>query len=211
MIINRRFFLNCTLVAASSLLTNRYALSAPVDASAPGIVPALKQPSSLTCWATVATMMYSWKNNQSVDIPTALAAIGDTYLSMFRQNKALSGADKPGFLLSASLKAEAPQNYTIDGWANLINQFGPLWVTTNEGTLSSGCGTDQQFAVHARVLTGIFGDGTPDGTSMVVMDPGDGQQHTETVSTFVQKFEDVARIDQCSDTNADLRPQVVHY
>jgi hypothetical protein len=209
--ISRRSAINLALAAI--VFPYRSALASPVDARSSGIVPPLQQPGSMTCWATVATMMYSWKNNQSVDIDTALSAIGQTYLNLFRTNQGLSAGDKPGFLLAAGLKAEGPQNYTAEGWAGLIQNYGPLWVTTNEGALSANVGCDMtQFAIHARILTAIFGDGTPMGTSVVVVDPADGSVHTdETLLTFVQKFEDVARIDQCGDSNADLRPQVVHY
>jgi Papain-like cysteine protease AvrRpt2 len=174
-----------------------------IDARAAGTIPTLKQPTSLTCWATVATMLYSWKHNRSDSIPSTLGAIGKTYLEMFRKNQALSPSDKPGFLLSMGLKAEAPQNYTAGGWAALIRQHGPLWITTNEGTQSN-------FSIHARVMSAIFGDGSPSGTTIVVYDPADGQVHTETLGVFAKKFEDVARGD-LGGGMGDLRPQVVHY
>jgi hypothetical protein len=76
-------------------------------------------------------------------------------------------------------------------------------VTTDEG--SSG----KNFAVHARVLTAIKGDGTPNGTQFTIVDPADGKVHTETVTQFVKKFEQVAKDDM--GVGAELRPQVVHY
>jgi hypothetical protein len=176
--------------------------TALVDARAPGTIPALKQPTNMTCWATVATMMYSWKNNRRESIESALRTIGATYLDMFRRNQGMSGADKPGFLLTMGLKAEAPQNYTAEGWASLIRRHGPLWVTTNEGT-------QNRFSIHARVMSAIFGDSSANGTTVVLYDPADGQVHTETLGLFTRKFEDVARGDLGS--TGDLRPQVVHY
>jgi hypothetical protein len=156
----------------------------------------------MTCWATVATMMHSWKFNRSDMIETALRDIGEMYLRMFQRDAGLSANDKPAFLRAAGLRVEAPQNYTVDGWAGLVRRFGPLWVTTNEGS-------GQMFAIHARIVTAVFGHGTPSGTSMIIVDPADGAVHTEIVADFVKTFEDVARIDLGA--SGDLRPQVVHY
>jgi hypothetical protein len=147
-------------------------------------------------------MMYSWKTSRSETIPSALSKIGNTYLDMFTRNQALSGSDKPGFLFAMGLKAEAPQSYTAQGWAELIRRYGPLWITTNEGT-------QKRFSFHARVMSAIFGDGSSSGTTITVYDPADGQLHTETLGAFVSKFEDVARADLSR--TGDLRPQVVHY
>ena len=143
-----------------------------------GTVPALKQPAgSNTCWATVATMMYSWKNNRSETIESVLDRLGSTYLAKFtnsdRDQQGLDAADKDAFLRAMELKAEAPQNYTAEGWAKLLKQHGPLWVTTNEGSPSTTQEARKQFSIqYARVLTGIFGDGSPDGTTVVVARSG---------------------------------------
>jgi hypothetical protein len=55
----------------------------------------------------------------------------------------------------------------------------------------------------------MFGDGTSDGTDIVIVDPTDGKVHIESLKEFVGKFEDAARIDL--GTSGELRPQVVHY
>ncbi|WP_123691652.1 papain-like cysteine protease family protein [Delftia acidovorans] len=179
-----------------------HADAAPISVTVPGIVPPLKQPTSMTCWATVATMMYSWKKSTSMDIQTVMTAAGPQYLAQFNSNIGLKGSDKPKFLSTLGLKSEAPRNYTIDGWGQLLRQHGPVWVTTDEGT-------NGLFAIHARVLTAVQGDGTANGTSFGIVDPADGLVHTETVAEFVRKFEQVARDDM--GIGADLRPQVVHF
>jgi len=199
---NRRHAIKTAVASAVAFSCMKRANAASVDANASGTVPPLRQPSTMTCWATVATIMYSWKNGQSFTIPTALAHAGANYVTMFNNNQGLSGSDKAGFLTAMGLRAEGPQNFTADGWAHLIAGHGPLWVTTNEGT-------HQNFSIHARVMTAIFGDGTGNGTTVTIVDPADGRVHTESLTTFVQKFEDVARIDLGQ--GADLRPQVVHY
>ncbi len=174
------------------------AIAVPVNEKITGVVPPLRQLKPNGCWATAATMMHSWKKNVSVSVEVALGEIGANYLAIYNRDTGLSGADKPGFILAARLKAEAPQNYTAQGWGTLIRQHGPLWVTTAEG-----------FSIHARVLTAIFGDGTSAGTSLVIIDPADGQTYTEKLLDFDRKFEEVARRDLRR--GADIRPQVVHY
>jgi hypothetical protein len=144
-------------------------------------------------------MLYCWKNNISQDIQTVLATAGADYVTMFLQDQGLTSSAKVSFLGAMGLKAEVPQNYTAQGWAQLITNYGALWVTTSEDT-------GQNFSPHARVLTSIFGDATPDGTTMVIIDPADGQVHTETWSAFAKEFENIAIGD-----GQDSRPQVVHY
>jgi hypothetical protein len=176
------------------------ARAAAIDFKVPGTVPAIQQPSGMTCWATTATIMRSWKTNSSMTIETAMAAAGAGYLAQFKANEGMSGAAKPAFLQAMALKAEGPQNFSIAGWEKLLRTHGPLWVTTNEGS-------GKNFAIHARVITGIDGDGTAEKTFFTIVDPGLGAVVRESVATFIQKFESVARADQAT----DLRPQVVHY
>lgn len=198
--VTRRFAVGGALAVSSIALGVSGVTASPVDQKITGVVPPLRQPKTMACWATAATMMHSWKKNQSISIEAALSEIDPNYLEIFEINKGLISNNKPGFLLSAGLRSEAPQNYTTQGWANLIRRHGPLWVTTAEG---------QNFSIHARVMTAIFGDGTGNGTTVVIIDPADGAVHTEKLSIFDQKFEAVARQDlgNCG----ELRPQVVHY
>src|SRR5262249_17081632 len=49
-----------------------------------------------------------------------------------------------------------------------------------------------QVMIHARVLIGMYGDGTIDGTRMVFIDPADGQRHEKSFLSFQQSFEQVA-------------------
>lgn len=178
----------------------RAARLATISYTVPGTVQPLRQPTSNTCWATVATMMYGWRNNASYDIPYVIGQTGSAYLSKFNNDVGLAGGDKPGFLNRMSLRSEAPMSYSITGWEHLLRQYGPLWVTTAEGA---------GFSIHARIIVGIDGDGTAAGTTFRIVDPGDGQVHTETIATFITKFEAVAKIDLGA--GGDLRPQVVHY
>jgi len=63
--------------------------------------------------------------------------------------------------------------------------------------------------VHARVLIGIGGDGTPDGTILSVIDPADGQVHEETLGVFSARYSNVAIAD--SQAGREFRAQIVHW
>ena len=173
-----------------------------IEFSVTGNVPALTQPTDSTCWATTATMLYSWKHKKSMEISEVMKKAGLKYEAMFLQDKGLPGSLKKEFLEALSLKTEGPQNLSVKGWESLLKKFGPLWVTTNEGDAHS-------FAIHARVITGIAGDGTPNGTKLTIIDPANGSTSKDSIANFVKKFEDVAKIDLGE--GADLRPQVVHF
>jgi hypothetical protein len=165
-------------------------------------VPALTQPSDMTCWATVATMMISWQDSVSYDIPTVMDRAGAIYRSKFDTNKGLRGSEKQPFLDVLNLRSEPPQDYAVVGMQRLIGNYGPLWVTTDESP-------DEHFAIHARIVTGMTGDGSADGTMLTIIDPADGQVHTESYNNFTQKFDRVAFDDM--NTSSDFRVQVVHF
>src|SRR5579871_5231992 len=156
-----------------------------INVTANGIVPVIQQPTDMTCWATAATILNNWKNSQTVDIPTVLSTAGTDYVNMFQNNQGLGGDQKPAFLIAMGLTAEPPMDFSIDGWGQLISTYGPLWVTTNEG--------GQLFSVHARIIKGINGDGNSDSTFVDVVDPGTGSNYTESVTDFMNKFDDIAR------------------
>lgn len=200
--------LAATLISAAVLTAFSYARSkqnlakdlSAIGYDVPGAVDPLRQPTGNVCWATAATIMYSWRNNANFDIATVMDSVGGGYRAKFDADDGLSGADKPDFLRRMVLRSEVPQSYTIAGWEALLRRYGPLWVTTAEGA---------GFSIHARVLIGIRGDGSAAGTSFRIVDPGDGAIHSESVQVFINKFEAVARQDLGA--AGDLRPQIVHY
>ena len=63
----------------------------------------------------------------------------------------------------------------------------------------------ESWAIHARVITAIRGDGTPDNTMLTIVDPAGGRQYRESIATFVPKYEEeVIR-------TGKMRVQVVHW
>ncbi len=159
------------------------ALNRPVNYTVPGIVPVLAQASRMACWATVFTMLESWRRQQSISIETAVGDVGQRWLDLYNANTGLSSANKVDFVTAAGLIAEPPTNFSVEGWENLLRSYGPIWVTTDEAP-------GLRWAIHARIITGISGDGTPQGTSFSIIDPAGGRQYREKISVFVPKYEE---------------------
>ncbi len=169
-----------------------------IDYQIPGTFRDLAQPSGMTCWATVFTMLKSWREQQSMTIETALQTVGQRWADKFKANQGLSGSDKPTFISAAGLVAEPPQSYSMEGWENLLRNYGPIWVTTDEAP-------GKPWAIHARIIIGMHGDGTPAGTRFTIVDPAGGRRYTESIATFIPKYEEeVVR-------TGYMRIQVVHW
>ncbi len=172
-----------------------------ISYTVPGLVAPLRQPSGMVCWATVTTMMISWRRQQSLSIETAIGDIGQTWLQKFRNNQGLAADEKIPFLQAAGFQFEYPQSLSIVGWEQILRQYGPIWVTTDEDP-SVG------FAIHARIMSAIRGDGTPDNTFLTITDPARGNQYQEKFSDFLRKYEDEVRT---SGDNWSGRIQIVHW
>jgi uncharacterized protein YycO len=170
----------------------------PVDYAIPGPIDVMAQPNAMGCWATVFTMMYGWKVQQSMPIEYALGAVGQKWVDMFTAGKGLSSADKTTFLAEAGLVAVAPQSFSVEGWENLLRNYGPIWVTTDEDP-------GPKFSIHARIITAIRGDGTAEGTRIHVIDPGGGREYDETIADFIPKYESEVR------ATGHMRIQIVHW
>ncbi len=190
---------------ASSLRRYRPARAfGAVSYTVPGLIETLQQPSGMTCWATCFTMMMDWYHQRSMSIETALRThAGDKWADMFLADKGLTAADKVPFLNAASptLVAVPPSSHSIEGYCDLLRAYGPLWVTTNEAPVTG-------WAIHARIMVGIDGDGTPAGTFLDIVDPGNGTRYKESFDVFWPKFEDEARR---VTSVKDLRIQIVHF
>ena len=174
-----------------------------IDVSVDGTVGPLRQASAMTCWATVYTMLVNWKNQRSETVESAIAAVGPRWANILAQGatRGLAAAEKVDFLADAGLVALPPQNPMIETWAAMIRDYGPIWVTTDEG----GATATRHF-IHARVLLAMRGDGTPAGTQLTLINPSTGTTITESFERFLEKFEKEA-----GDPRAGLRVQIVHW
>ena len=188
-------------ISYASSLTDTIARSFDaVSYKVPGIVNPIRQPSSMVCWATVTTIMISWKRQQSLSIDTAVGGIGAIYLNKYKNNQGLTADEKIPFLKAAGFLFEYPESLSIGGWERLLRNNGPIWITTAEGT-------DANFGIHARIMTAINGDGTANGTTLTIVDPATGTSYNEKFSDFLVKFEREVRVS----SDWDGRIQIVYW
>jgi N-acetylmuramoyl-L-alanine amidase/uncharacterized protein YycO len=168
----------------------------------PGTVPAIAQPTPNTCWATAATMLMNWRLNQPVprSIEDVCAMAGPQYRAKFANDQGLLRAEKQQFLDQMGFAEEPPGNYQVQGLLDLLRNYGPLWVTTDSSSTTV-------VLTHARVMTGMYGDGGVDDTFVMLIDPSDGQRHQQSFRQFMLSFEQVAK-DVAP--NEPLWIQVVH-
>lgn len=172
-------FTKAGVPATASSLSLSGSLSG-IDYAIPGAFEIIAQPTPNTCWAAVFTMMYCWKNARSTDIPSALSTVGGSFLDMYKHDTPLDNTIAQSLYETAGLIPLTGLNPTIDGWLNLLKKYGPLYVDV---------GYKAGAMTHAIIVTGIAGDGTSGGTSIVYVDPVGGSTITMKFQDFLAKFE----------------------
>jgi hypothetical protein len=126
------------------------------------------QPTDMTCWSAAATMLFG---NQTIGPGDASLSDEGGLLADYENVKKF--ADSHG------LEMHAPQSWSVDGLADLLKSQGPLWVA---GNVPSG---------HAFVIAGMEGDGTPEGTRLIIYDPwppNKGAVRSEVYADWMQKY-----------------------
>jgi len=132
----------------------------------------LAQPNTMACWATVYTMMVSWKRQQSFDIATAVGNVGSKYLTFYQANTGLPPGEFAPFIRAAGMQYQPMANLPISEWKALLSRYGLLWV----GTLAS---TAPHSGLHSRIIEGIVGDVSPQKTTFRIIDPAGGRRYNE--------------------------------
>src|SRR5665213_1051444 len=94
-------------------------LASSLNYQVPGDVTLLKQDGN-TCWANTATMMFNWRNKQSMSVSELMSKAGSVYSTLYRNREPLPAREKPGLLLYLGIKAEGPQSFAADGFDSLL-------------------------------------------------------------------------------------------
>jgi N-acetyl-anhydromuramyl-L-alanine amidase AmpD len=175
----------------------------PVDASAQALaavdahvddVELVPQLTGMSCWAASAAMVVGWRDRVSID-PSAIAS-GSGHWSAYTAG--LNPSDRADLARSWGLVTGAAQDYTVEGFAGLIEAYGPLWVGV---AVPSG---------HAVCVTGVSGDGTADGTTVRYHDPwppGTGAaDQTKSYRQFMTEYDSRMTTDPSGNVNV----QVLH-
>ena len=147
----------------------------------PSISP-VQQPSTMTCWAAVGTMMLSWREGVSQTIEAALDSLGGDWRAKFDANSGLT----PGELhrvphrprahrrASAGLPAVGHRRAAPEPWASVGHQR----QRHRRRPDSPRPHRDR----HPRRRS-------PDGTTVTVVDPATGTTGTETFARFSDLLE----------------------
>ncbi|WP_257140529.1 N-acetylmuramoyl-L-alanine amidase [Burkholderia sp. RF2-non_BP3] len=158
------------------------------------------QPTDMGCWATAASMVLGWRDNQSVD-PALLARC----ISLERQMRdGLAPAEVAGFAAASTLTVEPNACFAPEGFRRLLEANGPIWV-------AEVVRAPVNF-FHAVVVTGMYRSGDAyfvritDPLDRVVGTPGHpgartlppthatGSRYIMTYEDFVSEFEAAAGI-----------------
>lgn len=151
-------------------------------------VQPLRQPSPMSCWATVYAMMKSWKEQKPISVTEAVSQLGAPWDDYYLSEKGLPGGEEKAFVKAIKMRSEPPANYGIEAYVEMLRERGPLWIITGDGISS-----------HARLLIGIYGDWKAVGidaykkTVFEFIDPLTGTHRYESGLEFSENFEKEAR------------------
>ncbi len=142
-------------------------------------VPLVQQLTGMSCWAAAAAMLVGWRD--CVDIDPEEVAAGAGRWEAYRDG--LVPEDVDALARAWSLQIEPPRRYSVQALRELLERAGPLWV----GEASPG--------LHVIVITGMHGDGTPDGTLVRIADPwpvGEGERYSIPFSELARRLDAAA-------------------
>jgi len=162
-----------------------------INYEVPGIIDVVKQPKCMACWATVVYMLYSWKNPECTSIEYAMDALGSDFRKLFDddQDDCQTGGLPPDRMQdladATGMQIEYQQCETPESILQILESYGPIIIIDDENPTP-------KFAIHARIITGIFGDGDASNTELKIIDPGTGTTYFEAFQDFVSKYEAMA-------------------
>lgn len=118
-------------------------------------VELVPQLTDMSCWAAAAAMVVGWRDQISID-PSEIAN-GTGYWAAYHEG--LNPADVSELRDTFNLVSQGPQSYAVDGFLEVLESSGPLWIAASTP------------GAHVVVVTGMYGDGTADGTFVRINDP----------------------------------------
>lgn len=147
-------------------------------------VQLINQPTDMSCWAASGAMVVGWRDRMSLT-PETIASIGGRTTATGLDPKQVGQ-----FANDLGLVAEPPMSWSQEGFRQLLEDNGPLWVASAPAGL------------HAIVVTGLYNDGPQlyvrisDPWDRAVGTPGSPGAYASshaTGSRYIMKWEDFAR------------------
>jgi hypothetical protein len=143
-------------------------------------VPELKMQKKNDCWAVAATMMVSWKEQQSLQVRDVLRRVDPKFQKFYDDDKGIHQVETAEFAKQLGMKTEPPMNYSLEGLLAHLRASGPLAIIVDAGDGNK---------VHEVIVIGAKGDGTGEGTEITYIEPLLGMECFDTFSDFVEQYE----------------------
>jgi hypothetical protein len=151
-------------------------------------VQLVPQQTGRSCWAAGAAMVVGWRDRVSINPDEIARAAG--YWRQYAEG--LEAEDTNLLERVWGLQTEPGQSYSLDGFRRLLDTYGPLWTA---GAVPGA---------HIRVVAGMYGDGSPNGTMVVLYDPWEkgmatfspanrGSVYEESYADYQVKQDELAR------------------
>lgn len=150
-----------------------------------GQVPVIAQPKTMACWATVGTMLMAWNDRVNYSIEGAMDQLGSDFRNIFESNSGLSPNRIEDFANATGMTVEYQRCETPESIAQLLENHGPIIIIDDEDSTIS-------FAIHARIITGVYGNDDGSDTFLNIIDPNQGQVYDESFIDFSNKYEAMA-------------------
>ena len=170
-------------------------------------VQPLRQSSQMSCWATVYTMMKSWKDQNKLSVTTIIAELGDPWTDYYLTEQGLPPGKERAFVEVVGMKSTPPANYNMSAYVDMLKNHGPLWLIMRRNISS-----------HALLLVGIYGNPEAEGikayeeTTFEYIDPWTGTYTCETGLETMNRFESEARWIVDNNLNhIDFRDQILYF
>lgn len=120
-------------------------------------VAGMSQPTPVTCWATSFAVVINFRDGSNITPIDVCNTVGRDPNTPETWDEIFQAAAAYG------LNQSAGSCMTVDGWGQMLQDYGPLWVCIN-------------YEQHAVVVNGLQSDGTDEGTTFYVTDPWAGPE-----------------------------------
>lgn len=160
----------------------------------------IKQPTDMSCWISVYTMMLSWKNKKKYEIKEVIDSLGEPWKSYYLNDVGLPASEVEDFLKKTSLNFEYPSSYTLETYEKWLKETGPVWIISGDGISS-----------HAKLLIGIFGDNNGEFSIFEFIDPATGETQRMEMLDFITEYEREAHFLNNMEMDIPFRIQIIHF
>lgn len=137
-------------------------------------VELIPQPTDSSCWAGAMAMIVSTRDRNSTTPDAIAQAAGMTTGGSY------GWSDISRAVSQWNLRQLGPACALPSAWADSLRSYGPIWIV------------EVGAPYHAVVVTGVEGDGTPEGTTILVNNPwppNSGAQERLAYADFERDFE----------------------